>query len=93
MFKPKDYVPHWNTKVPYDISVITDPLMNFFPKESADSLMSHSISSYEDIRVDNKGACLNFNSLGLCGDTHCYYRYTKANLTRKRIKSVKINIE
>jgi hypothetical protein len=89
LFRPADYVPHQNTEVPDDISVLTDPLMAKFPKATAEALMSHANLKYEDIRVGNKGACLNFNLLGICKDPNCSYRHTKANPTDERIKLVK----
>jgi hypothetical protein len=93
MFKPADYVPHRNSEVPDDISVLTDPLMAKFPKATAESLMSHANLRYEDIRVGNKGACLNFNLLGICSDPNCSYRHTKAKPTDERIKAVKGKLE
>ena len=55
--------------------------------------MSHANLRYAAIRVGNKGACLNFNLLGICSDTNCSYRNTKANASSKRIKEVKIKLE
>ena len=86
IFEPTDYVPHRNTEVPYDISFLTDLLMEIFPKATEESLMSHANLRYADIRVGNKGACLNFNLLGICSDPNCSYRHTKANASSKRIK-------
>jgi hypothetical protein len=93
LFKPADYVPHRNPEVPDDISVLTDPLMAKFPKATAEALMSHANLKYEDIRVGNKGACLNFNLLGICKDPNCSYRHTKANPTDERIKVVREKLE
>jgi hypothetical protein len=55
--------------------------------------MSHSNLRYDDIRVGNKGVCLNFNLLGICNDPNCSYRHTKANPTDERIKAVKNKLE
>ena len=47
LFKPADYVvPHRNSAVPDDISMLTDPLMATFPKATAEALMSHSNLKY-----------------------------------------------
>ena len=54
-FKPAGYVPHRNTEVPYDISVIIDALIEKNSKAMAESLMSHTNLRYEDIMVRNKG--------------------------------------
>jgi hypothetical protein len=90
LFRPADYVPHQNTEVPDDISVLTNPLMAKFPKATAEALMSHVNLRYEDIRVGNKGACLNFNLLGICNDPNCSYRHIKApHPTDEIIKLVK----
>jgi hypothetical protein len=51
-------------------------------------IMSHGSLKYEDIRVGNKGACLNFNLLGVCNDKSCTYQYSKANPTDERVKAV-----
>jgi hypothetical protein len=64
-----------------------------FPKATAEALMSHANLKYEDIRVGNKGACLNFNLLGICKDPNCSYRHTKANPTDERIKVVREKLE
>ena len=93
LFSPADYVPHRNPEVPDDISTLTDPLMVKFPKVTAEALMSHSNLMYEDIRVGNKGGCLNFNLLGICNDPNCSYRHTKANPTEERIKVVQNKLE
>jgi hypothetical protein len=93
LFKPADYVPHRNAEVPDDISVLTDPLMVKFPKATAAALMSHANLKYEDIRVGNNGACLNFNLLGICNDPNCSYRHTKAKPTDERIQLVRDKLE
>ena len=76
IFKLTLYVPHRNTEAPYDISVFTNSLMEKFLKSTVESLMSHANLKYGDIRVGNKGACLNFNLLRICSDTNCSYRHT-----------------
>ena len=93
LFKPADYVPHKNNAVPDDISMLTDPLMAKFPKATAEALMSHANLKYDDIRVGNKGACLNFNLLGICNDPNCSYRHTQAKPTDERIKVVHGKLE
>ena len=93
MFKPADYVLHHNSEFPEDISVLTDPIMEKFPTETAELLMSHYTLRYEDIRVGNKGACLIFYLLGICSDPHFSYRHMKANPKEKRTEKVKIKLE
>jgi hypothetical protein len=51
-------------------------------------IMSHGSLKYDDVRVGNKGACLNYNMLGVCNDKACTYRHSKANPTLERIKAV-----
>jgi hypothetical protein len=63
--------------------------MDKFPTATAEALMSHTNLRYEDIRVGNKGACLNFNLLGICSNPNCSYRHTQAKPTDERIKAVK----
>ena len=63
--------------------------MSKFPKGLTDALMTHSSLKYEDIRVGNKGACLNFNLLGICSNEKCTYRNTHARPSEDRIKAVK----
>ena len=65
IFKPEDYIPHQNTKVPDDISVITNPLMAKFPEATAQSLMGQSNLKYEYIRVGNNVSCLKYNLFGI----------------------------
>ena len=50
---PANYIPYFNTEVPDDISMLTNPLMAKFPKAETQSLISHSNLKYEDIRVVN----------------------------------------
>jgi hypothetical protein len=64
------------------------PLMEKFPKVTANALMSHGSLNFEDIRIGNKGACLNYNLLGICTDAKCSYRHAKAKPTPERIKQV-----
>jgi hypothetical protein len=59
-----------------------------FPNATADALMAHSDLCYKDIRVGNKGACLNYNLLGRCSDKGCTYRHSKAQPSDERAKVV-----
>jgi hypothetical protein len=93
MFRPADFVPHRNKEVPDNISLLTTPLMEKFPKATAEALMSHANLKYDDIRVGNKGACLNFNLLGVCSDPGCSYRHTQARPTEERIKLVRTKLQ
>jgi hypothetical protein len=88
MFQEAANVPHTHTDIPDEISTITMPLMERFPKATMASVMAHSDLKYEDIRVGNKGACLNLNLLGVCADSGCQYRHAKSNPTPERIKAV-----
>ena len=54
--------------------------------------MDHVNFKYEDIRVGNNRACLNYNLLGICSYPNFYYRPTKSNPTYKMIKAVKIKL-
>jgi hypothetical protein len=88
LFKPADFVLQKNTSVPDDISAITMPLMQKHPQITANALMAHGALTFEDIRVGNKGACLNYNLLGICSDPKCSYRHARAKPTPERIKAV-----
>ena len=55
--------------------------------------MSHANLKYEDTRVGNNGACLNYNLVGICSKPNCSYRHTKVKPTDERIKAVKIKLE
>jgi hypothetical protein len=88
LFRPAEWVMPKNSSVSDDISVITGPLMSQFPNATADALMAHTDLRYDDIRVGNKGACLNYNLLGMCADRNCTYRHTKAKPTDERTRSV-----
>jgi hypothetical protein len=87
LFKPAHFVAAKNTSVPDDISAITMPLVQKYPKIRANALMSHSLLTHEGICVGNKGVCLNYNLLGLCSDPKCNYRHARAKPTPDRIKS------
>ncbi len=64
------------------------PMLQKFPNATAEVLMAHGDLRYEDIRIGNKGACLNYNLLAICKDRTCSYRHSKAQPTPKRIKAV-----
>jgi hypothetical protein len=88
MFRPAEWVMPKNANISDDISVLTGPMMLKFPNAMADALMAHADLRYDDIRVGNKGACLNYNLLGQCPDKACTYRHAKAKPTEERSKSV-----
>ena len=77
ILKTVDYVPHSNTEVTNDISILSDPLMEKFTKAMAESLMIHVNLLNEVIWVGKKGVCLNFNLLGICSDPNCSYIHMK----------------
>ena len=64
------------------------PLLQKFPKATAEALMAHGDLRYDDIRIGNKGPCLNYNLLGICKDRTCLYRHSIAQPTPERIKLV-----
>jgi hypothetical protein len=88
MFRPADWVVPKNDSIADDISAITSPLLEKFPHATMHEIMSHGSLKYDDVRVGNKGACLNYNMLGVCNDKACTYRHSKANPTEERIKAV-----
>ena len=55
--------------------------------------MNYSNLWYDEIRVGNKGECLNYNLLGVWNDANCSYQHTKANPAAESIKVVKAKIE
>jgi hypothetical protein len=64
------------------------PLLDKFPKVTMASVMAHSDLKYDDIRVGNKGACLNLNLLGVCSNSGCQYQHTWGKPTAERITAV-----
>jgi hypothetical protein len=50
--------------------------------------MAHGDLRYDDIRIGNKGACLNYNLFGVCKDKACSYRHARAKPSADRIKTV-----
>jgi hypothetical protein len=77
-----------NPGVADNISTITMPMLQKFPNATAEALMAHGDLQYDDICIGNKGACLNYNLLGICKDRTCSYRHSKAQPTLERIKTV-----
>ena len=92
-FKPAEFLPHINSYIHDDISGIVDPLMTEFPNTTEEAIMNRSNFQYDDIRVGNKGAHLNYNLVGIYNDYNCYYQHTKAKPTPERIKVVKWKLE
>ena len=92
IFIPEKYLPYRNIEVPDDIRMLTDPIMEIFPKATAQLLMSHANLKYEDIRAGNNGAFLNCNSLCIYSDPNCSYRHAKEKPTNERIKDTKIKL-
>jgi hypothetical protein len=88
IFRPADWVTPTNPDVADDISALTMPLLEKFPHATAEALMAHSNLRYNNIRIGNKGACLNYNLLGICKDRKCSYPHSKAQPTPERIKTV-----
>ena len=64
-----------------------------FLQTTSEALMNHANLRVDEIRVGNKGACLNYNLLDICNEANCSYRHTKANTTAERIKAVKAKLE
>jgi hypothetical protein len=88
LFRPAQWIMPKNANVADDISAVTMPLLEKFPNATAQELMAHGELRYDDIRVGNKGACLNYNLFGVCKDKACSYRHSKAKPTQERAKSV-----
>jgi hypothetical protein len=88
IFRPAEWVTPTNPNVVDGISTVTMPLLEKFPHATAEALMAHSDLQYDDIRIRNKGACLNYNLLGICKDRSCSYRHSKAQPTPERVKAV-----
>jgi hypothetical protein len=59
LFRPAEYVSHKNSSISDDISAITTPLVERFPHATTEALITHGNLRYDDIRIGNKGACLN----------------------------------
>jgi hypothetical protein len=88
MFRPAEWVSPKNPGISDDISAITMPLMDKFPNATTEALMAHGDLKYDDIRVGNKGACLNYNLFGICKDKACTYRHARAQPTQERINMI-----
>ena len=67
--------------------------MTEFLQTTAEPLMNHANLRCNEIRVREKGACLNYNLLDICNEANCSYRHTKSNPTAEIIKAVKAKIE
>jgi hypothetical protein len=74
LFRPAKYVSHKNSSIADNISAITTPLVEKFSHATTEALMAHGDLRYDDIRIGNKGACLNYNLCGVCNDKACSYR-------------------
>ena len=70
MFNPGEFVTHINTEIHEDTSGITDPLMTEFPKKTEKDLMNHANLQYNERSMVIKGACLNYNILGICNEAN-----------------------
>jgi hypothetical protein len=88
MFRPAEYIAAENTDIPDDISSITGPLLDKFPKTTAEQIMSSGALKYDDLRVGQRGACLNQNLLGRCSNPKCTYIHGIARPTAERAKEV-----
>jgi hypothetical protein len=88
LFRDAPHVPPTSFDIPDEISTITMLLLEKFPKVTMASVMAHLDLKYDDIRVGNKGACLNLNLLGICSDSGCQYRHTRGKPTAERIAAV-----
>jgi hypothetical protein len=89
LFCPAKWATQKNTSGSDDISAVTMPLIDKFPNATTTkALMAHSNLRYDEIRVGNKGVCLNYNLFGVCRDKSCSYRHTKAKPTQERINAV-----
>jgi hypothetical protein len=88
LFRPAKFVSHKNTSISDDLSALTMPLIEKFPKATMGALIAHSNLEYDEIRIGSKGACLNYNIFGVCHNKTCTYRHSQANPTAERIKTV-----
>ena len=73
--------------------MLTNPLMEKFPKAMAQSLMSYANLKYDNTREGNNGICLNCNQLVICSNPNCYYNHTKSKTNNDRIKAIRIKLE
>jgi hypothetical protein len=88
MFRPALHIPQVCGNIPDEISTLTTPLLEKYPKMTMASVMSFANLKYKDIRVGNKGACLNLKLLGICHGSGCQYRHTQGKPTAERITAV-----
>jgi hypothetical protein len=88
IFRPAEYIAAENTHIPDDISTITGPLLEKYPAATAEQIMSHGALKYDDLRVGQRGACLNQNLLGRCSNPKCTYIHDAAMPTTQRAKEV-----
>jgi hypothetical protein len=88
MFKPADYIAAENTDIPDDISTITGPLLEKYPATTAEQIMSSGALKYDDLRIGQRGACLNQNLFGKCSNPKCTYIHGVARPTAERAKEV-----
>ncbi len=88
MFRPAEYIATKNLEIPDDISVITGPMSEKYPSAMAEQIMSHGVLKYEELRIGQRGACLNQNLLGNCNNSKCTYIHGVAKPTAQRTKEV-----
>jgi hypothetical protein len=88
MFRPADFIAAENLHIPDDISTITGSLLDKHPSVTAEQIMSFGALKYDDLRVGQRGACLNQNLLGRCDSPACIYIHEVAKPTTQRAKEV-----
>jgi hypothetical protein len=88
MFRPADFIAAENLEIPDDISTLTGSLLDKYPSVTAEQIMSFGALKYDDLRVGQRGACLNQNLLGRCSNPKCTYIHASAKPTVQRAKEV-----
>jgi hypothetical protein len=88
MFRPANFIAAENLHIPDDISTVTGPLLDKHPSVTAEQIMSFGALKYDNLRVGQRGACLNQNLLGRCDSPACTYIHKAAKPTAQRAKEV-----
>ena len=88
IFRPAEFIAGENLHIPDDISTITGPLLDKHPSVTAEQIMSFGALKYDDLRVGQRGACLNQNLLGRCDNPACTYIHEVAKPATQRAKEV-----
>jgi hypothetical protein len=88
MFRLADFIASKNMDIPDNISTLTGSLLHKYPSVTAKQIMSSGTLKYDNLRVGQRGACLNQNLLGRCSNPKCMYIHASTKPMVQRAKEV-----